>query len=139
MDELAVHQAIEAFLAANWITTPIEYPNLQNVQVGGSATVDLAQGTADYVSLRVTFGQEKAREVGGGSKQCFGAVSFVVHTREGNGDAILSKLAGMLVDLFSWQDQVSGVTFMDGRKFPCYTNGAWRDTVATIEFYFTKI
>lgn len=135
-DEKVVFAGIEQFLVTGWTATPVEYPNLAGTTISGGSA--LAEGDADYISVSVTFGPRKAREVAGTSVRRDGVLVFNVHTRLGNGDAILHDLSGQLLDLFSWKGVVANVVFEDGRAFTPFDNKEWRTLTCSVDFYFNK-
>lgn len=136
-DEKEVFKAIETFLHTNWTATPIEYPNTTGIDVEG-AGLDLAEGTADYISFNVTFGPRRAREVGATSVRRDGVLVFHSYTRLGSGDAVLHDMASSLLDVFSWKPVVANVVFEDGRAFTPFDKKEWRAITCSIDFYFNK-
>lgn len=127
---------IEQFLETNWVTTNIQFENVDPIDPD-DATKLLSEGTTPYIFVAIQFAESNAAEVGGVLRRSHGIVYVEIRVKDGTGTRLANSYIATLQTLLEYKD-ISDVKLRGSSTIAGFSSGGWYILPVSFNFRYDR-
>lgn len=131
-----ISQALEDYLGLNWVTTPIQFENVEPKDPVDASKL-LSEGTTPYIFAAIRYADSEAIEVGGSLRRTHGLLYLEVRVRDGSGTRIPQGYIATLQSLMEYTNigdvKMRGSISRDG-----FSSGGWYILPISFKFRYDR-